>query len=486
MNVKRIRRLLKQEESLRLEFKEAKTTLPSSLFETICAFLNREGGDIILGVGDSGKIIGIDPSVVPKLIHEIVALSSNLQKLDPPNILFPQEYKYDARVLIHISVPESSQVHKSTNIVYDRSDDGDFKVTTAAEIAKLYNRKRIHYTEGIIYPVVRFNDLNRKLFTKARNLIKSTNPSHPWLNVDDQQMLQLAGLHRRDTSTGDSGYTLAAVLLFGKDHVIKSTLPHYKIDALVRKVNIDRYDDRLTIHTNLIDAYDILMEFIAKHLPDKFAMEGGQRISLRTKIFREVVANILVHREYTNAQVTTLIVYNNRVETENANNPHGKGPIVPEAFSPFPKNPLIANFFQQLGRVEELGSGVLNVNNYSKLYTPGKRPLFEEGNTFKTAIAVDAKIAAVASTAESILDACITFEETPIVRKRLVKILDLLAERSKQKTREIQIVIEVSERTVKSDLKKLIDHGLIVYKGSAKSGGYYLSSTLQKKLTIQK
>jgi ATP-dependent DNA helicase RecG len=184
--------------------------------------------------------------------------------------------------------------------------------------------------------------------------------------------------------------------------------------------------------------------------------------------------------------VTTLIVYNNRVETENANNPHGKGPIVPEAFSPFPKNPLIANFFQQLGRVEELGSGVLNVNNYSKLYTPGKRPLFEEGNTFKTAIAVDAKIAAVASTAESILDACITFEETPIVRKRLVKILDLLAERSKQKTREIQIVIEVSERTVKSDLKKLIDHGLIVYKGSAKSGGYYLSSTLQKKLTIQK
>mgnify|MGYP003668464772 FL=1 len=70
------------------------------------------------------------------------------------------------------------------------------------------------------------------------------------------------------------GYTLAAVLLFGKDETIRDILPHYKIDALVRKDNIDRFDDRLYCTTNLIDAYDQLMDFVAKHLSDPYYLQG--------------------------------------------------------------------------------------------------------------------------------------------------------------------------------------------------------------------
>ena len=99
--------------------------------------------------------------------------------------------------------------------------------------------------------------------------------------MNDEQILQKAGLMRHDTETGKEGYTLAAALLLGKVEVIKSILPHYKIDALVRRVNTDRYDDRDYIDTNLIDAYDRLMDFTVKHLPDKFYMEGDQRVSLR-------------------------------------------------------------------------------------------------------------------------------------------------------------------------------------------------------------
>lgn len=61
MNPERIRKLLQQKESLRLEFKEARTSLPDNLFDTICAMLNRDGGDILLGVDDAGHITGIDP-----------------------------------------------------------------------------------------------------------------------------------------------------------------------------------------------------------------------------------------------------------------------------------------------------------------------------------------------------------------------------------------------------------------------------------------
>jgi hypothetical protein len=51
------------------------------------------------------------------------------------------------------------------------------------------------------------------------------------------------------------------------------------------------------------------MDFVAKHLSDPFYLDGIQRVSLRDKIFREIVANLLVHREYTDARPATLIIY---------------------------------------------------------------------------------------------------------------------------------------------------------------------------------
>ncbi|HBC86337.1 MAG TPA: AAA family ATPase [Lentisphaeria bacterium] len=386
MSLEAVRKLLKQKENIRLEFKTAGRDLPENLFESICAMLNRDGGDIILGVDDKGVMIGVPPDRVEVFKTNLVNLSNNPQKLDPPFILFPLGYEIGGRAIIHIQVPASSQVHKTGNTVYDRGNDGDFRVVQPHRIAEIYNRKRTHYTEGIIYPSLRFEDFKAELFPKIRNLIQSNNPNHPWLALDDRQMLVMAGLFKRDFQTGKEGYTLAAAILLGKDEIIQQLLPHYKIDALVRKVNHDRYDDREYIQTNLVDAYDKLMDFTAKHLPDRFFMEGEQRVSLRSKIFREVAANLIIHREYTNALPATLIIYNDRVETKNANNPHGEGPISQNSFAPFPKNPAISKFFIQLGRAEEIGSGIYNIGRYLPHYSPGKKAVFVEGPVFNTII----------------------------------------------------------------------------------------------------
>ena len=64
-----LRRYIKQGEGLKVEFKEAKDAMPSDLFESVCAFLNRGGGIIILGVNDKGKVIGINPDVSDKIIN---------------------------------------------------------------------------------------------------------------------------------------------------------------------------------------------------------------------------------------------------------------------------------------------------------------------------------------------------------------------------------------------------------------------------------
>jgi ATP-dependent DNA helicase RecG len=388
MNTERVKRLIKQKENIRLEFKEAVSALPGSLFETICAMLNREGGDILLGLRNDGTIIGVNKANVANMVTQLVNLSNNNQKLDPAFILYPQTYEIKGNSIIHIQVPASSQVHKTAGIVFDRSNDGDFRILFPHQIAELYNRKRNHYTEGVIYPAVRFEDFNPHLFPKVRALIKSNNASHPWLTLDDESLLQKAGLWKRDFLTGQEGYTLASVLLFGKDEVIQQVVPHYKIDALLRIDDQLRYDDREYIQTNLIEAYEKLLEFVVKHLPDKFYLQGTQRISLRSTIFREIIANIIAHREYTNALVTTFVIRGNVIETENANNPHGSGPIAPDSFAPYPKNPTISKFLMQLGWVEELGSGILNVNKYWPVYSKGTKPQFIEGEAFKIVLPV--------------------------------------------------------------------------------------------------
>jgi len=177
----------------------------------------------------------------------------------------------------------------------------------------------------------------------------------------------------------------------GRDEVIQSVLPHHKTDAILRVENVDRYDDRDDIRTNLIESYDRLMSFVRKHLPDKFYQEGEQRISLRDRIFREVVGNLLIHREFANAFPAKLIIEKDQVLAENWNRPHDGGVIDPANFSPYPKNPVIAKFFKEVGRVDELGSGVRNTFKYCGIYTPGTKPEFIEQDVFMTIIPLKAQ-----------------------------------------------------------------------------------------------
>jgi ATP-dependent DNA helicase RecG len=60
MGIERLKQLLNRREGISLEFKEAAKELPGNLFESICAMLNREGGDILLGVKDNGTVKGVD------------------------------------------------------------------------------------------------------------------------------------------------------------------------------------------------------------------------------------------------------------------------------------------------------------------------------------------------------------------------------------------------------------------------------------------
>ena len=374
--------ILKKGEGLSVEFKRAKNKLPENLFDTVCAFLNRNGGTVLLGVLDNGTIEGVDAEAVQQMKKDIANLSNNPQKLFPAFLFDVQEVEFEGKWLIHFFVPASSQVHTCNGKVYDRSVDGDFVLKSGEQIKSLYARKSNLYSENTIYPFLYESDFIAGIVEKVRKKIRINRPDHPWNDLSDMEFFKVAGLYRKDISTNTEGFTMAALLLFGKDEVIMGAIPHYKVDALLRIKDIDRYDDRENIKCNLIDAYDRLMAFVSKHLPDRFYLEGDMRISLREKIFREIVANMLVHREYTNAYPSSFVIYRDRVEAKNANRPHLYGQLFPGQFEPFPKNPHIIQLFTQIGRCEELGTGIKNVYKYTKAYSGADNIEFEEKDIF--------------------------------------------------------------------------------------------------------
>ncbi len=447
MDTKQILDFIKQGEDKKIEFKQSANKLPGNLFETICAFLNTEGGTILLGISDKGKVIGIDKNAINKFKIDIANLSNNPQKLDPVFMLTAQEFKIDEKQILVIKVPESSMVHKTNNEVFIRNEDGDYKVSQLERIAEIVNRKKNYFSEQTVYPNVNFNDFDVNLIKRAKNLIKINNNEHHWLELNDKEFLSRAGFYKK-SNNGDEGYTLAAILFFGTDELIQSFVPAYKFDALVRKFNIDRYDDRLTVRTNLIDAYDLLMGFIEKHVNDPFYLEGTTRISLRSKIFRELISNIIAHREYLNASPAVITIFKNKIEFKNPNNPKQHGIIDPKHFTPYAKNPTISKFMLQLGRVEEVGSGMKNVYKYLPKFAKNTKAEFIDDEFFSTLVDLET------------------------VEKTTQKIIKLIKENPYISRKELAKKIRITSDGVKYHLSKMKEKGFIKRIGPDK-GGYW-------------
>jgi ATP-dependent DNA helicase RecG len=382
-----LNKLLQKGEGLRIEFKEAQNGVPDSLYDTVSAFLNREGGVILLGVNDDGKVLGLNGQNLMQLKQNVVTALNNPDVINPPFPLAVNAVNHGSCTILYIRVPVSSFIHKHSNIIYDRKNDSDFRITDEARIAEMYARKRNVFSENQIFPNLRIQDLDAGLFDKVKSRIALVNTNHPWLaaGYTNERILRDARFLRRDFVTGEEGLTLAAALVFGTDEVIGNILPAYRIDILVRRKNKNRWDDRLLLKTNLIDSYLLALEFIKKQWPEKFWQDtDGNRKDLRELIFRELVANIIIHREYNSATSTELIIYDDRVVSTNPNRARFTGPLDLETFQAEPKNPNIRAFFNILSWADEIGSGVRNMNNFVASYTDGAKPVFIEGEPFKS------------------------------------------------------------------------------------------------------
>lgn len=402
--------LIRHGENYQIEYKEATIDLPKSLFDSICAFSNREGGDIFLGVHDTGVIFGVNPASASKLISNFVTLANNKDKIFPPLYLTAKEYIYTSDGtfwgldkkgkhiqeqvgeyhIIHIHVPVSPSVVRHKGRIFDRNDDADFDITDLSNrVFQCYARKQSTYYVNKVYPHWQVSDLRADLIDKARQMAITRKQlfdkqRHPWADMDDEELLRTSSLILTNEE-GNTGITLAAILLFGTDNMIASACAHHKTDCIYRVYNVDRYDDRDVILTNLLESYERMFEFGQKHLNDLFVLDGIQSVSARDKILREIISNSLAHRDYSNGYVAKMLIERDKIMIENGNRAHGIGILNIKAFEPFAKNPVISKIFREIGYADELGSGMRNSYKYTLMYS-GAEPEFIEGDIFKIII----------------------------------------------------------------------------------------------------
>ena len=372
-------------ETVSVEFKRCGNQPGQDTFETICSFSNRFGGSVYLGIADDGTVTGVPTKAALSIKRNIINTVKNEALFDPPVAIEFEDIVHDGKLVIRVWVPSSPVIHRYKKTVFDRMEDVDVRVTKPDALALLYLRKQGMYTEQKIYPYLTDSDLDLDRMGTYRRMAYQKRANHPWKEMGDREILKSMRLYALNYETGAEGYTLAAALLLGRDDVIASVCPTYKTDALVVIEDADRYDDRLTVTTNLVDAHRELSEFLAKHLPDRFHLEGSHAISPRDVIVREVVANSLTHREYLNPLPARMTISRDRLTATNASRASFEGQLTPENVTPIPKNPIIERFFNQIGLAEELGSGTKALFKYTRAYS-GADPILKEGDVFTTVI----------------------------------------------------------------------------------------------------
>lgn len=379
--------LIARGENLITEFKTGRFLFPENAFETICAFLNGCGGVLLLGVKDSGEIIGVGREDIVAIRQQFVEQANNPNLLDPPVQLRLEQYEIEDRTILTVNVPESRLVHRHKGKVFYRNESGDFDITrNQAAVASLYARKNGMAVEDRILPYLSLDALDGETIQKCRKLAIVNRDNHPWKMLDDLQLLQSVGLYRENPETKEKGLTMGAVLLLGTDVALRSVSACSSVDLLVRKKNVDRYDVRETIETNIVKSYDRMMWFIGEYLPDPFYTDGVGRMSLRSLIFREAFSNLLAHRDYSNPMMAQVVIGQDSVCIRNSSAPEHS--MIPEVqMVSHPKNPNILRFLREIGYADELGSGIRNMRKYGKIYG-GADPVFEEGHIFTATIHV--------------------------------------------------------------------------------------------------
>ncbi len=355
MSMSEIAQLIEQGESETLEFKTSTAQLKGAL-ETVCAFLNGQGGTVLVGVNDKGRCIG--QTVTDNTRQEIARECS---KLEPPA---PVEAEYfplaDSKQILVLRVPAG----KHAPYVYDGRPFERVQSITRRMSQQRYdqlvaNRQQLNYAwESFASDYAGAHLDPERIDEVVRHAVENKRLPHSSLKQSALEVLERLKLLKNNRVLN------GAVALFGKTFL--PDCPQCQL-KLARFKGTDRHEflDSDRLYGNAFELLEAGMAFVQKHLPLAAKIVPGQLQRVETPLIpytaiRESLINALAHRDYSvRSGSIGLAIYDDRMEIFNHGGlqPGVSLGMIKKGHSD-PRNPLMAEVFYKMGLIEKWGRGI--------------------------------------------------------------------------------------------------------------------------------
>jgi len=341
---------------------EWKRELPQNeqIVKTVIAFCNHNGGKVVVGVADSGEIVGVPVGEIQKAME---FLDQAIYDAAHPTIIpriYAQRFGEQSVLIIEVSSGMSKPYFRKS----EGLDGGTF--------IRL-GRSTMRATPDII----------EELRWQSNGINFETLPNYRGTKEDiDLEAVQYFLDHRKNQAHAECNesilraYSLlvlehskcyatnAALLLFGKKpqfFLTEAMIICTHFQGIAGREAIASVDCDGTLFNQFKQAYS----FITSRLYKSFKIRGPkreERLEIPEVAIREALLNAIIHRNYHIKGPTKVSIYDNRVEIFNPGS--FVGPFDPNNLKTgitCLRNPIICKVFREAGYVEKLGTGLIAI-----------------------------------------------------------------------------------------------------------------------------
>ena len=438
-------------ESVNVEFK---TTFNDEVIVSLVAFSNTKGGIVYIGIADNGEVKGVQlgKETTIQWVNEI------RNKTVPAIIPDVQLLTINERQVVALGITEYPVKPVSFRNKYYKRVSNSNHLMNIDEIAnehlKTINSSWDFYPD----PNHGFEDISLEKVNRFIGHIEKHTQTR--INFQPSEFLEKFEIVRNNQ------LTFGGLLLFVKEYCPISDVQVGRFKSPTTII------DSLTLNSDLFTEVDEILNFIKKHLMVEYIITGEpqrtERFDYPLNAIREIVINMIVHRDYRDSSASIIKIFDDRIELFNPGKLFGNltiADLLSNNYTSQTRNKLIAKAFKEIGLIERYGSGIRRVLNICKDYGV-KEPLFEEISNgfmvtlFKQKVAVTDKV---------------TDKVTDNLTENQKRIILLIQHKRRITTNELADIILISQRKIKENISKLKEKGLIKRLGSAKGGHWEIT-----------
>lgn len=358
-----IQHIAENHEGVDVEFKETTGQLDRGM-ETLCGMLNGNGGIVIFGIKNSGKIIGQEiGDKTTRMIGEAINKFDPAVDIQPIYVRLDDSDKYI--IAFQTDGLETDKPYMWDGKPYRRHDSVT-SVMPREKFIRLHEHQHglIYKWESKVNQQLTIDNLDGQLIQNViQSAVRRGRLSSVALNDNIQTALERLKLIK------DGKICNAAAILFGKDF---TDYPQCRLRLARFRGTTKRYFiDNQQEEGNIFQLVDAAMSFFFKHLnlsgTTHNRLYREDELEIPYDALRESIVNAYCHMNWGYEVATVgLAIYDDRIEIENA----GRFParISPDAMmrneeiemgnTSLPPNPVIANIMYLGGLIEHWGRGL--------------------------------------------------------------------------------------------------------------------------------